>query len=76
MLTHFQSESFKPSDHFGGPRCRWLNNIKLYAADQVIDINIRPASKRVQDVAPRSVFFMYSILKAQNVAAIWEIPNF
>ena len=54
MLTHFQSESLKPSDHFGGPRCRWLNNIKIYAADQVI--NIIATSKRVQDVVPLSIF--------------------
>jgi len=43
MLTHFQSENLKPSDHFGVPRCRCLNNIKMYTADQVI--NIRDASK-------------------------------
>ena len=43
MLTNFQSENLKPSDHFGGPRCRWLNNIKMYAANPFI--NIRVASK-------------------------------
>ena len=43
MLTHFKSENLKPSDHFGGPRCRCLNNIKMYTTDQVI--NIRNASK-------------------------------
>ena len=43
MLMHFQSENLKPNDHFGGPRCRWLYNIKMFTADQVI--NIRAASK-------------------------------